>query len=82
MPDAVCVLLMVMILFVHEAITPEGKPVAVLIPVAFAVLCIIFVNGVLIHKLGELDAALAVFVFTVMVPVAFTLPHPPVKGIE
>ncbi len=67
----------------HTAVTPEGKPVAVPIPVAFAVLCIIFVNGVLIHKLGELEAAFAVISgLTVIVPVAFTMPQSPVKGIE
>ena len=31
---------------------------------------------------GFLDAAPAVFVITVMVPVAFTLPQPPLNGIE
>ena len=39
-------------------------------------------KAVLIHKVGEDDAALAVLSgFTVIVPVAVTLPQPPVKGI-
>jgi hypothetical protein len=45
-------------------------------PVALVVVWVILVNGVLIHKVGVLDAALAVFVFTVIVPVAFALPQP------
>ena len=37
---------------------------------------------VLIHKVGELEAAPAILSgFTVIVPVALTVPHPPVKGI-
>ena len=72
---------MVIELLAQAAVTPEGKPAAVPIPVALAVVCVILLNAVLIHKLGVLEAAPAVFVFTVMVPVAFTKPHPPVKGI-
>jgi len=41
---------------------------------------VMFVKGVLIHSEGLLDAAPAVFRFTVIVPVAFTLPQPPVSG--
>ena len=71
---------MVMVLDAHAAVTPEGKPVTAPIPVAPVVLCVILVNGVLIHRVGVLEATLEVFTFTVIVPVAFTLPHPPVKG--
>ena len=40
------------------------------------------VKAVLIHKVGEDDAALAVLSgLTVIVPVAFTVPQPPVNGI-
>ena len=41
-----------------------------------------FVNAVLIHNVGVDEAALAeLSAVTVMVPVAFTLLHPPVSGI-
>ena len=73
---------MVIVLDAHAAVTPAGNPVAVPIPVAPVVACVIFVNAVLIHKVGVLDAAPAVlFGVTVIVPVAFTLPQPPVNGI-
>ena len=66
----------------QDALTPDGKPVADLIPVAPVVACVIFVNAVLIHNVGVLDATPAVLsAVTVIVPVAFTLPHPPVNGI-
>ena len=40
-----------------------------------------FVNAVLIHNVGEDDAAPTVFAgVTVIVPVAFTVPQPPVNG--
>ena len=72
---------MVIVLLAQVAVTPAGSPVAVPIPVALAVLCVILLNVVLIHKLGVLEAALAVMAgVTVIVPVAFTLPHPPVNG--
>ena len=65
----------------QAALTPAGNPVAVPIPVATVVACVIFVNAVLIHKVGVLDAAPAVLSgVTVMVPVAFTEPQPPVNG--
>jgi hypothetical protein len=39
--------------------------------------------GVFIQSVGLLDEAVTVFIgFTVIVPVAFTVPHPPVSGIE
>ena len=66
----------------HAAVTPDGRPVAVPIPVAPVVVCVIFVIAVLIHSVGAEDAVPAVFAaVTVIVPVAFTLPQPPVKGI-
>ena len=65
----------------QAAETPAGSPVAVPIPVAPVVACVIFVNAVLIHKVGVLDAVPAVLSgVTVMVPVAFTEPQPPVNG--
>ena len=66
----------------QDALTPDGKPVAEPIPVAPVVEWVIFVNAVLIHNVGVLDATPAVLsAVTVIVPVAFTLPHPPVNGI-
>ena len=74
---------MVIVLDTQAADTPGGKPVAVPIPVALVVLCVILLNGVLIQSEGELEAALTVIAgVTVIVPVAFTEPQPPVKGIE
>ena len=57
------------------AVTPVGKPVAVPMPVAPVVVCVIFVNAVLIHNVGVDEAALAVLsAFTVtncVTPVVF-----------
>jgi hypothetical protein len=74
---------MVIVLAAHAAVTPAGKSVAVPIPVAPVVVWVILVSAVLIHRVGVADAAPTVlFAFTVIVPVAFTVPQPPVKGIE
>jgi hypothetical protein len=63
------------------AVTPVGSPVAVPIPVAPVVVCVIAVNAVLIQSDGVAVGAVTVlFGVTVIVPVAFTVPHPPVKG--
>jgi len=71
----------VIVLLAQAALTPAGNPVAVPMPVAPVVACVIFVNAVLIHKVGVLDAAPAVLVrITVIVPVALTVPQPPVNG--
>ena len=74
---------MVIVFDAHEAVTPAGKPVGVPMPVAPVVAMVIAgVIAVLMHKVGEDDAAAAVFAgVTVMVPVAFTAPQPPVNGI-
>ena len=66
----------------QAALTPAGNPVAVPMPVAPVVACVILVNAVLIHKVGALDAAPAVLAgVTVIVPVAFAAePQPPVNG--
>jgi hypothetical protein len=72
---------MVIVLDAQPAVTPVGKPVAVPIPVAPVVVCVISVSAVLIHNVGDDEAAPAVLAaVTVIVPVAFTLPQPPVKG--
>ena len=66
----------------QDALTPDGNPVGEPIPVAPVVAWVISVNAVLIHNVGVLDATPAVLsAVTVIVPVAFTLPHPPVNGI-
>ena len=73
--------LMVITFAAQAALTPAGNPVAVPMPVAPVVACVIFVKAVLIHKVGVLDAAPAVlFGVTVIVPVALTVPQPPVNG--
>jgi hypothetical protein len=75
------------IVFVAQvADTPAGNPFApdtpaLVIPVAPVVVWVIFVRAVLIHKLGVDEAAVTVlFGLTVIVPVALTLPQPPVNG--
>ena len=59
-PDTIGVPLMVIVLLAQAAVTPLGNPVAVPIPVAPVVLCVILVNVVLIQREGVLDAILAV----------------------
>ena len=69
-------------LLANAAVTPAGKPVADPIPVANVVVWVMFVKALLIHKVGVVDAAVAVIKgVTVIDPVAFTVPQPPVKGI-
>jgi len=81
-PEAVGVPEIVITLLDHDALTPVGKPDAVPMPVAPVVVCVIFVNGLLIQSVGKEEAALTVlFGSTVIVPVAFKLPQPPVNGI-
>ena len=82
MPDAEGVPVIVISSDDQDALTPDGKPVAEPIPVAPVVAWVISVNAVLIHNVGVLDATPAVLsAVTVIVPGAFTLPHPPVNGI-
>ena len=72
---------MVIVLLAHTALTPAGNPVAVPMPVAPVVVCVRFVNAVLRQIVGVLDAAPAVLSgVTVIVPVALTIPQPPVNG--
>ena len=78
---------MVIVLLFQEAATPAGSPLAPVvpafaIPVAPVVVWVIFVNGLLIDNVGVDEGLPAVLAgVTVIVPVALTLPHPPVKGI-
>ena len=75
----------VIVLDAQVAETPVGKPLPpetplFEIPVAPVVAIVILVKAVLIHKVGVVLAAAAVFIETVIVPVALTVPQPPVKG--
>ena len=81
-PEPVGVPLIVMVLPAQAAVTPDGSPMAVPMPVAPEVVCVIFVKVVLIQSVGVEEATPAVlFGVTVIVPVAFTVPQPPVSGI-
>jgi hypothetical protein len=73
----------VIVLAAQAAVTPAGKPVAAPIPVAPVVVWVMFGIAELIHTVGVEEAAETVlFGVTVIVPVAFTAPQPPVSGIE
>jgi len=72
----------VIVLDAKAAVTPAGKPVAAPIPVASVVAWVMAVRGVLIHSVGVAEAAPTVILaVTVIVPVALTVPQPPVSGI-
>ena len=80
-PEAVGVPLIVTVLEDQDAVTPAGRPVGVPIPVAPVVIYVIAVKAVLMHSVGVEEAVPAVLSgVTVMVPVAFALPQPPVSG--
>ena len=65
----------------HAAVAPAGRFTGAPIPVAKVVAWVIFTKAVLKHKLGVEDATPAVMsAVTVIVPVALTVPQPPVKG--
>lgn len=82
-PAAVGVPLMVIVLAAQVAVTPAGRPPATPIPVAPVVAIVITgLIAVLTQSTGFEEGGPAVRSgFTVMVPVALTLPHPPVSGI-
>ena len=71
---------MVITFAAHAALTPAGRPVAAPMPVAPVVVCVISVNAVLMQSVGVEEAVLAVLTSTVIVPVALTVPQPPVNG--
>ena len=78
---AVGVPLMVITFAAHAAVTPEGSPVAVPIPVAPVVVCVMFVNTLLTQTVGVEEAVPAIFTGdTMMVPDAFTDPQPLTNG--
>ena len=69
----------------QAAVTPVGNPEGLPIPVAPVVVCVIFVITVLTVNVGLDDAAPAVqagVALTVILPIAFTLPQPPIRGIS
>ena len=73
--------LMVITFDAYDAVTPVGKPVLEAIPVTPVVAWVMLVIAVLIQTVGLDEAAPTVlFGVTVIVPVAFTVPHPPVSG--
>ena len=64
----------------QTAVTPAGRPVALPIPVAPVVVCVILVIAVLIQAVGLDEAVPAAFAgVTVIVPAASTEPQPPVN---
>ena len=81
------ILPLIVITFADQvAVTPEGKPVGVPIPVAPVVDIVIEDIGKKPQVLSLTDGVgLTKVLFgheiTVILPVAFTLPQPPVKGI-
>ena len=65
----------------QAAVTPAGSPVGVPMPVAPVVVRVMGTSAVLIHRVGVEEAVPAVLAaVTVMVPVALTVPQPPVRG--
>ena len=83
MPEAVGVPLTVIVFPAKLAVTPAGNPVGAPIPVAPVVVNVMSgAIAVLIQSVGLEDAGVTVlFNTTVIVPVALTVPHPPVNGI-
>ncbi len=80
-PDAVGVPEIVIVFDAHAAVTPAGRPVAVPMPVAPVVAIVILVSAVPTHSVGDAEGVPAVFAaVTVIVPVALTVPQPPVRG--
>ena len=80
-PGVVGVPVIVITFPAQAAVTPAGRLVAVPMPVAPVVERVIAVNGVSSQSVGFDDAVPAVFAgVTVIVPVAFTEPQPPVNG--
>ncbi len=81
-PATVGVPLIVIVLLLNVAVTPVGKPVTVPMPAAPVVAIVTGVKGSLIQSVGLAEGAAAVLAaVTLIVPVADTVPHPPVSGI-
>ena len=72
-----------MVSFAQVAVNPEGKPVAEPIPVAPKVVCKTGVSNAFTHCSVANESELTVLTkVTVIFPVAFTVPQPPINGIE
>ena len=81
-PDSIGVPLIVIVFDAQVAVTPVGKPVAVPIPVAPVVVWVIFgVKAILMQEFEEIPGVAVFDGVTIIVPVALTLPHPPINGI-
>ena len=82
-PEAVGVPLIVIVLLAKLALNPAGRPDATPIPVAPVVANVtVGDNGSPIQTVGFDDGAETVlFGVIVIVPVALTVPQPPVRGI-
>ena len=82
-PDEMGVPEMVIVFAAQATVTPKGRFVGVPIPVAPVVEWVILVRTVLTHSVGADEATPTVLAgVTMIVPVAFTLPHPPMSGME
>ena len=73
---------MIIVLLDHIAVTPEGSPSTVPIPVVIVVVCLIAGKSSFIHTVGEEEAVLTELDGEIFkIPVADTFPQPPVNGI-
>jgi hypothetical protein len=82
-PVAEGVPVIVIVLAAKAAVTPAGSPVGAPIPVAPVVAMVIAVRGELTHSVGLEEGVPAVLAaVTMIVPIAFTVPQPPVRGME
>ena len=80
-PAADGVPVMVMVLAAQVAVTPVGRFKAVPIPVAPVVVWVMLgLKAVLIQSVLEALLVAVLFGVTLIVPVALTVPQPPVKG--
>jgi len=75
--------LIVIVLEAHTADTPAGNPEGTPIPLAPVVMMVTSVIAVFMQTVGFEEGVPAVlFGITFIVPVAFTVPQPPVRGME
>jgi hypothetical protein len=71
---------MVMVFAAQLAVTPAGRPVAVPIPVPPVVVWVILVKRVLMHRVWLVAVPTVLAGVIIIVPVAFKLLQPPVRG--
>ena len=72
---------MVMVFDAQTAVTPAGNPVAVPIPVAPVVVCVIFVNKVFKHNVCNDDAALTVLAGVTVIALLVADPMQPLLSV-